>query len=398
MVAFPKPIEPPSHGHSNDNTRHKNTRASVDSSFKRFCPKQFEVADYLIKGVLPLHGVTVLGGQYSSGKTFVAMDLTQSVIHGKPFLGRKTKAGAVLWIAAEGGGIVEQRMEASRLAKFTDRIDSEHFPFLWMEPEPQKDTDAILADLSVKIREAKNECDKHHPDLPLRLVVVDTLAAYFMLEDENDNAKVGTFMARLGRIARDLGVLIMPIHHVGKNADGGLRGASSLGAGADGVLVTLADIHATTGLVTGSRTLSLAKTRNGAPGPLASFTIEETVIGKDRDGANIPVGYVHYAPVEASGKGKPLSRPLRDLIDSISEAMNSHGVDVQVFEDAPPRRAVRIDHVRDEFHRRHSVGDSIDPMGTKRQAYKRALDNVLHKQMYVSRTVGRVEYIWPVQV
>jgi RecA-family ATPase len=74
------------------------------------------------------------------------------------------------------------------------------------------------------IREAKNECEKHHPDRSLRLVVVDTLAAYFLLKDETDNAEVATFMAKLGKIARDLNVLIMPIHHVGKNADGGLRG------------------------------------------------------------------------------------------------------------------------------------------------------------------------------
>lgn len=49
--------EPPSHGHDNDNRPRVVTNAP-GSSFKRFVPKQFETADYLIKDILPLHGVT----------------------------------------------------------------------------------------------------------------------------------------------------------------------------------------------------------------------------------------------------------------------------------------------------------------------------------------------------
>lgn len=123
---------------------------------------------------------------------------------------------------------MEQRLEAARLAKFKANIDAPHFPFLWTESKPANDTDTALAELGDMIREAKNECEKHHPDHPLRAVFVDTLAAFFLLEDENDNAKVGTFMAKLGKIARDLSVMIVPIHHMGKNADGGIRGASAL--------------------------------------------------------------------------------------------------------------------------------------------------------------------------
>jgi hypothetical protein len=388
--------EPPSHGHDNDN-RPQHASKVPGSSFKRFVPKQFETADYLIKDILPLHGVALLAGQYSSGKTFVALDIALTLIHGEKFLGRRTKQGSVLWVAAEGAGIVEQRLEAARLAKFKTNIDAPHFPFLWTESKPAKDTDAALADLGDMIREAKNECDKYHPGHPLRAVFVDTLAAFFALEDENDNAKVGTFMAKLGKIARDLSVLIVPIHHMGKSADGGIRGASAFGAGCDGALAVLASIHPQTGEVDGARSISLAKTRGGTPGPLTSFTINQAVIGVDRDGEDITPGYVQYAPVGTSSKGRPPSRPLRDLIDSINEALLKHGKEMQVFEDAPPRKVVCIDHVRTEFMRRHSVGDSADD-STKRQAYKRALDRVLKDQLYATRTVGLVEYIWPIQV
>lgn len=396
MAPLPKPFESPSHGHDNDNEPRPTTNAP-GSSFKRFVPMRFETADYLIKGILPLHGVALLAGQYSSGKTFVALDIALTLIHGTEFLGRRTKRGAVLWIAAEGASIVEQRLEAARRAKFKISVDAPHFPFLWMEPEPAKDATAVLANLGTMIREAKSECEKHHPNHPLRIVFVDTLAAFFMLEDENKNSEVGTFMAKLGKIARDLNVLIVPIHHMGKNADGGIRGASAFGAGCDGAIAVLANIHPQTGEVDGPRSISLAKTRGGVPGPLTSFMIEQVVIGVDRDGDDITPGYVRYVPLGTSSKGKPPSRPVQDLINSINEAMIKHGAEVQVFEDAPTRKAVRVDHVRDEFMRRHSVGDSADD-STKRQAYKRAHDKVLKDQLYASRSVSGVEYIWPIQV
>lgn len=383
--------------YDNDNRPRVVTNAP-GSSFKRFVPKQFEIAEYLIKGILPLHGVAVLGGQYSAGKTFLAMDIGMHLIHGAEFLGRKTKPGAVLWIAAEGAGIVEQRMEAARLAKFEASIDATHFPFLWREPKLERDTDAILASLGTMIREAKNECEEHHPDRPLRLVVVDTLPAYFLLENENDNAEVATFVAKLGKIARDMNVLIVPIHHVGKNADGGLRGASALGAGADAVLVALADIHPTTGQVTGPRTLSLAKTRGGVPGSLTTFTIDEVVIGVDRDADDIPVGYVQYVPLEANSKDKsrPLPQGLQVAIAAINEALNKHGEEVRVFEDAPPRKVVRIDHVRDEFLRGYVTGDSSTTHASKVKAFSRNLTKVLEGRKYASRTVAEVEYLWVV--
>jgi hypothetical protein len=247
------------------------------------------------------------------------------------------------------------------------------------------------------IREAKNECGNHHPEHPLRIVFVDTLAAFFALEDENDIAKVGTFMAKLGKLARDLSVLIVPIHHMGKNADGGIRGASAFGAGCDAAIAVLANINPQTGEVDGPRTISLAKNRNGNPGPLTSFVIDQVVIGADRDGDDITPGYVRYVALGTSRAGKPPTRAVRNLIDSINEAMLKHGADVEVFEGERSRKAVRIDHVRDEFMRRHSVGESADD-STKRKAYGRAIDRVLEDQLYATRTVGLVEYIWPIQV
>jgi hypothetical protein len=71
--------------HDNDNRPRVATNAP-GSSFKRFVPGQYEVAEYLIKGILPLYGFVMFAGQYSSGKTFVALDLALTLIHGAEFL------------------------------------------------------------------------------------------------------------------------------------------------------------------------------------------------------------------------------------------------------------------------------------------------------------------------
>ncbi|RTL63882.1 MAG: AAA family ATPase [Pseudonocardiaceae bacterium] len=394
MAPLPKPID---HSLLNDNAPGAGTAAAPVSPFKRFVDGQFETASYLIKGILPLHGVALLAGQYSSGKTFVAMDIALSLICGVPFLGQRIKPGAVLWFAAEGAGIVEQRLVAARKAKFQQDVDAPFFPFLWEDAVPSGDTAVILSDLRVKIRAAKGECDEYHPNLPLRVVFIDTLAAFFALADENDNAQVATFMARLGEIAREMKVLIVPICHMGKNADGGIRGASAFGAGADGALAVLANINPSTGEVDGARTISLAKTRGGIPGPLTSFVIKQAVIGVDEDGDAIAPGYIEFAPLGTGGGGKQPPRALKDFIDSVSEVMVQHGQELQMYPDDPPRRVVRIDHVRDEFKRRHSVGET-DNQAALRQAYKRGHDTALREQMFATREVAGVTYIWPVQV
>ena len=152
MAPLPKPID---HSLLNDNAAGAGMTATPGPPFKRFIDGQYEMASYLIKGILPLHGVALLAGQYSSGKTFVAMDIALSLICGVPFLGRRIKPGAVLWFAAEGAGIVEQRLVAARKVKFQQNVDAPIFPFLWEDAVPSGDTAAILSDLRVKISSGK---------------------------------------------------------------------------------------------------------------------------------------------------------------------------------------------------------------------------------------------------
>ena len=104
------------------------------------------------------------------------------------------------------------------------------------------------------------------------------------------------------RIGDAIAALVVPIHHYGKNAAVGLRGASAWRANADFVLSVMADIDPQTGNVT-NRQLAVAKDRDGAQGALTPFTLKPVELGLDDSGR--PWGSM--VAVAAEGTAKPAS-------------------------------------------------------------------------------------------
>lgn len=58
--------------------------------------------EWLVNGLVPLHGLTILGGNPKSGKTLFALDLCMSVASQGAFFGRETSAAAFLFVTEEG--------------------------------------------------------------------------------------------------------------------------------------------------------------------------------------------------------------------------------------------------------------------------------------------------------
>ncbi len=73
-----------------------------------------QLLSWLIKNVLPETGVALIPGQWGTGKTFVALDLANSVARGRDFANRVCKRqGGVLYIAAEGAAFLPIRLKHS---------------------------------------------------------------------------------------------------------------------------------------------------------------------------------------------------------------------------------------------------------------------------------------------
>jgi hypothetical protein len=115
---------------------------------------------------------------------------------------------------------------------------------------------------------------------------IDTVAAGFVLENENDNSEAAQAIARMQRISAETGALVVPLHHYGKTPTTGLRGASAWKAGADGALAVLCHVDEMTWRVTG-RELALEKSRTAATGPIAPFELCVETVGVDEDGDDI---------------------------------------------------------------------------------------------------------------
>jgi RecA-family ATPase len=153
------------------------------------------------------------------GKSTLIYELALSVARGKPFLGFPTRQGRVLILAVE-----ENRRDARhRLIRLglrrTDRIH------LWAKPLDPR----WLRALRAYIR-------KHN----VRLVILDTLASYWRIKNENDNAEVIRGITPLERLARETGAAVLIIHHDrkggGPNGES-IRGGSGLFAKVDQALM-----------------------------------------------------------------------------------------------------------------------------------------------------------------
>ena len=77
--------------------------------------KESENLSWLVKHSLPASSVITIFGASGTGKSFLALDLALHVSWNLPWLGLKTVGGQAVYIAAEGGLGIFQRIKAWHL-------------------------------------------------------------------------------------------------------------------------------------------------------------------------------------------------------------------------------------------------------------------------------------------
>ena len=88
-------------------------------------------ANYLVKGLIPSDGLTVVWGPPKCGKSFWVHDIAMHIALGWEYRGRRVDRGAIIYIAAEGGRGLRMRIEAWR----RERLESyENFIPFWLLP------------------------------------------------------------------------------------------------------------------------------------------------------------------------------------------------------------------------------------------------------------------------
>lgn len=180
---------------------------------------------YLIEEWCDLETMIVTYGESNSGKTHVVLDQALAIAAGRPWAGKRTHQGLVVYVAAEGGRGMRRRVMAHQ----RHRPEHKDLPFSLL-PYPinlmhsQADAKALVAFVKAKESQFGQGCV---------LVVIDTLSRALAGGDENSSADMGAFVKRCDEIRAATGAALHVIHHAGKNTAKGARGHSLLRAAVD---------------------------------------------------------------------------------------------------------------------------------------------------------------------
>ncbi len=238
-----------------------------------------ETTDYLVKGVLDREAMSVVYGPSNSGKTFFALDMAFHVATGAEWRGRRMQPGGVLYLAAEGGRGIINRVVALR-------------------------QETGICDVPMAIRRAGLDLLKSTADLqeivdlaaevsaraPLALIVIDTLSRVMAGGDENGAQDMTAFIKNIDKVREITGAHIMIVHHTGKDAARGARGHSSLRAATDTEIEVQEE--------DGNRAAQVQKQRDNPGGEMFGFTLKGVELGTDQDGDAITSCVLENADAE----------------------------------------------------------------------------------------------------
>jgi hypothetical protein len=301
---------------------------------------------YVVKGWLSPAAMSVVYGDSNVGKTFFALDLCYHVAKGQTWSGCRVHGGATLYIAAEGGLGV-----GNRIAALADR---EGVP-LWTLPTA---IDLCKKDADTK---ALIEMIAHLAKLHggYALIVIDTLARAMGNGDENASPDMGAFVRNIDRLRATTGAHVMAIHHAGKDSSKGARGHSSLRAATDTEIELTKE---------GSVIVAEARKQRDMPGGRTfAYQLAEVELGRDQDGDKVTTCVV--APCEAPERMPKLSGSATIALQALDDALAQHGA-VRQQEGVPNCTVVSIEKWR-EMADLHGLSDSEDRDNRKR-AFNRA--------------------------
>lgn len=179
--------------------------------------------DYILKHFLPAQSLCSIYGPSGSYKSFLAVSWACHIAAGKAWAGKKVMPGAVLYVVGEGGVGVPRRIRA------WEQVHGKQAENLWLVNRPVFPVrESEVTEVLLAARQIEAECG-----VPVRMVVIDTLARCFGGNDENDARDMGAFIEGCDVIKQKTGATVLVVHHSGKDEAKGARGSSSFRAALD---------------------------------------------------------------------------------------------------------------------------------------------------------------------
>ena len=224
---------------------------------------------WAVKGLVPEDSMGMIFGASGTYKSFIAIDLAMHMVHEMEWAGKRTKKGAIAYLAAEGGAGIYRRLVAWH-NQFglvpDDSINICITPLLLSASEEVAAMKAAIAAL---------------PERP-KLVVIDTLSQTFN-GDENSSSDIGDYLRMINtEIRAAFNCTVIVVHHTGHSAAERPRGSSAITANLDFILgVFRPDPERPIAR------LSVHKMKDGDKVDDLYFEMTRSVLGHDEDGDEI---------------------------------------------------------------------------------------------------------------
>lgn len=257
---------------------------------------------YLIKGILNEQTTSVIYGNYGTAKTFLTLDIAASIATGQPWRGHNVRQGAVLYLCLEGQQGINNRVLALRKKDKLPREADVLFCSMPLSLVKEVNVERIAITLLELMKQLTT---------PVKLLVIDTLARAIAGGNENSNEDMSSIVAACDRIRNETSVHILFVHHDGKDASKGMRGASALPAAVEtSIKITEKNnIH----------TLEIDKQKDLSKGNKMTFELETVELGIDDEGDPVTSCVVHHnSDIENLDDNKQ-GRPPEYLASSLLE-------------------------------------------------------------------------------
>lgn len=268
----------------------------------------------IVKGVLAERSLSVIYGESGCGKTFLTLDLALHIAAGWEWFGHKTVQTGVVYIAAEGGYAIMNRIAAFKLAHDGQSYEG-RLPFAIIPAQVNLlDPHADLLHLIERIAQAGEICGRK-----IGLIVVDTLSRALAGGDENSSVDMGTFVTNVDRLRTETAAHGLLVHHTGKDAARGSRGWSGLRGALDTEMEVACDP------VSKLRTLKITKQRDLPTEGDYQFRLENVTLGEDIDGDPVTSCYVTACDEAVFRPKKKLASIPALALQELENCISNHG-------------------------------------------------------------------------
>lgn len=308
---------------------------------------------YLVRGLLPRNGLTVIWGPPKSGKSFWVFDAAMHVALGWEYRGRRVHQGPVVYCAFEGQGGIGKRAEAFRRHFLTDR-SARQIPLYFV---------TVNLDLVRDHRKLIEAITATLDGVAPALIVLDTLNRSLRGSESSDQ-DMSSYVNAADNIRDAFSCAIIVVHHCGIDPNRP-RGHTSLTGADDAQLAVKRD-------AANNIAVKVEFMKDGVEGDEIVSRLEVIELGTDDDGETITSCVVIPAGPAAANHQDNLRGSAKIAFDLLKRALaeESEPVPTSNHSIPPNTRTIRIDLWRrycDE-----GMIASTDKPDSKRKAFVRA--------------------------